>query len=91
MMDTVWRVLFLLLVGPVILAVALCLVMKLLVFIFPYAVLMLLIVSITAGVTAGLAMRRRLPPRGGGAPVSGDSHGLGSYRTRRPRGLRDWR
>ncbi len=70
--------------GPILL----CLVFQLLVGVFaaivPWLILVGMVAGLTAGISAALVLRRRLPPR---RPPGPDAPYLGSARVRRPRGM----
>lgn len=82
-MEFVWRTLFLLVFGPLLLVLAAQILLGLLVAILPWLIALAVITGVAAGLTAGLVMRRRLPPPGRALP--GDYEVRGEP-IRRPRG-----
>ena len=67
------------------LGIALQLVVGLAVAVLPWLIALSVIAGVAAGISAGLVLRRRLPPRNAGPPLPSTTP-LGSYRIRRPRG-----
>ncbi len=55
--------------------------------ILPWLIALAVLVGLTAGLSAGLAIRKRLPPRWDGGSMPSGTHS-GAYRTRRERGIR---
>ncbi len=76
--------LFVLLFGPLLLALVFQSVVALLALVLPWVILLAVVTGVMAGLTAGLVVRRRLPPRQGGTlPESTRFQG---EPIRRPRG-----
>jgi hypothetical protein len=79
------KLLFLVILAPFLVGIALHLFTALAVALLPWLIVVGVIVGVAAGISFGLVLRRRLPPRNGGAPVPPTAR-LGPYRIRRPRG-----
>ncbi len=75
-MDCLWKCILLLIFGPPLLLLGLHTLSVFLVVVFPYFLLLVtgtgIIAGVAAGVTAGLILRRRLPPRNCGTPLPPD-------------------
>ena len=80
--EWILKVLVLLLLAPIVLACAL----QVLFIVLPWLVLLAAVAGIAAGLSAGLLLRRRLPPRPGNNRLRPGAPSLGAYRIRRPRG-----
>ena len=78
------KLIFILLLLPFLVSLVLQLAVGALVAILPWFLLASVIAGITAGLSAALVLRRRLPPRNGGA-LPPSTPPLGPYRTRRPK------
>ena len=85
-MAWLFKVLAVLTVGPFLVCLALQLVVGVLTAVLPWLILGSLVAGVAAGLSAGLVLRRRLPPPNGRTPLSPGSPLLGSHRVRRPRG-----
>jgi len=79
------KLLFLVILAPVLVGIALQLVVGLAVAVLPWLIALSVIAGLAAGISAGLVLRRRLPPPDAG-PLLPPTTPLGSYRIRRPRG-----
>lgn len=85
-MTWLFKILVAVMVGPLLLCLAFQLVVGFLTAVLPWFILGSLVAGVAAGLSAGLVLRRRLPPPNGRAPLSAGSPLLGSYRVRRPKG-----
>lgn len=84
-MDTFWKVVLFTAFGPLVAVMALHLVAAVLLVVLPYAIVLAAVVGVTAGLSAGLVLRRRLaPPRRG--PEEALPVGPAPEPVRRPRG-----
>ncbi len=84
-MDFVWRALFFLIFGPLIVGIALQVFLALMITILPWLLTLAILMGVAAGLSAGFVIRRGLSRRGGtGAPPELPP---GGSRVRRPRGV----
>jgi len=88
--ETLWRLLLWLAFGPAIVFVGLHMLVAVLAAVMPWLLILSVVAGITAGTTAALMLRRRLPPPQDRDQILPRGFPLGPYRQRRPRG-RDWR
>jgi len=88
-MDLILKWLLVLIFAPVLACIALQLLVGMAAAVLPWLIVFSVVAGLAAGVSAGLVLRRRLPPRNDGS--SSPSMPLGPYRVRRPRSGRQWR
>jgi hypothetical protein len=84
-MDWLLKLIFFLLVFPIVLGVAAQMIAAFIWAVLPWLLVLALLAGVAAGLSAGLVLRRRLPPRINGDPLVPNAP-LGPYRVRRPRG-----
>jgi hypothetical protein len=85
-MDFIWRALFILIFGPLILGVALQMLVCFVVAVLPWLIALAVVAGTAAGLAAGFVLRRKLEGQhGAGQPTPGLP--LGTHRVRRPRGV----
>ncbi len=85
LLEWVLKGFFIMIFGPLLLALVIHSVIGLLALVLPWLILLAVVTGVTAGLTAGLVLRRRLAPRGGiqALPPGTRFHG---EPVRRPRG-----
>jgi hypothetical protein len=86
LLDWLLKALIVLLLAPIVVGLALHFLGAVLAILLPWLIVLAVIAGSAAGVTAGLILRRRLPPRPGRHALPPDVPPLGPHRVRRPRG-----
>jgi hypothetical protein len=76
------KALFIVILAPLVL----CLALQLFFAALPWLILLAVVAGAVAGLTVALVLRRRLPPRPGANQLPRGAPPLGPYRVRRPRG-----
>jgi hypothetical protein len=80
------KALFLVMLAPFAICLVLQLTLGLAAAILPWVLLVAVVAGVAAGLTAAVALRLRLPPKGRGRVASGAT--AGQYKVKRPRGVR---
>ncbi len=91
LLEWVVKGFFILIFGPLLLALVIHSLIGLLALVLPWLILLAVVAGVTAGLSAGLVLRRRLPPRAGGTALLPETPPLPHHRVRRPRGGADRR
>ncbi len=91
LLEWVVKGFFVLIFGPLLLCLVIHSLVVVLALVLPWLPLFAGVAGVAAGLTAGLVLRRRLPPRAGGTALLPETPPLPHHRVRRPRGGADRR
>ncbi len=82
------KLLLFIVLAPLLVCLALRLVVGLVAAVLPWLIAFAVIVGVVAGLSAGMMLRRRLPPRNQGGSLPYGASPIGRYSVKRPRGPR---